>query len=55
MVSLNKLSKTDKRHHWGRDGKFLKDKGKLKYICMFNSAIRKKLKSELKNELENGE
>ena len=47
MASENKKSKTDKRHFWGRDGKFLKRMGKLKRICFFNSCDRQHLKREL--------
>lgn len=42
MASENKKAKTDKRKHWGRGGKFLKDTGKLKRICFFNASLRKK-------------
>lgn len=52
MASKNKKSKTNKRHFWGRDGKFLKRMGKLKGICFFNSCDRQYLKREL-NEVLN--
>lgn len=43
MASENKKAKTDKRKHWGRDGKFLKDTGKFKGLNFFNASLRKKL------------
>lgn len=47
MASENKKSKTNKRHFWGRDGKFLKRMGKIKGLCFFNSCDRQHLKREL--------
>lgn len=47
MASENKKSKTNKRHFWGRDGKFLKRAGKIKRLCFFNSCDRQYLKREL--------
>jgi len=44
MASKNKKSKTDKKKHFGRDGKFLKDAGKIKGVTFYNSSMRKKLK-----------
>lgn len=55
MSSENKKSKTDKRHHWGRDGKFLKDKTKLKGISFYNSSLRQKLKNEFKKLIKKEE
>lgn len=44
MSSMNKKSKVSKKHSWGRNGRFLKYKGKLKRIAFYNSAIRQQLK-----------
>lgn len=49
MVSRNKISKTSKRHHWGRDGKYLKYQGKNKGTAIFTSSERKMLKESLDN------
>lgn len=43
MASENKKAKTDKRKHWGRDGKFLKDTGKFRGLNFFNASLRKKI------------
>lgn len=43
MASENKKSKTDKRKHWGRGGKFLKFKNKFKGLNFFNPSLRKKI------------
>lgn len=50
MTSYNKLSKTNKRHYWGRGGRFLKLMPKIKGLTFFNASERNKLKRELKNE-----
>lgn len=42
MASENKKAKTDKRKHWGRDGKFLKYTVKIKGLTFFNASLRKK-------------
>ena len=47
MVSRNKMSKTSKRHHWGRDGKNLKYQGRCKGTAIFTSSERKILKELL--------
>lgn len=49
MISQNKQSKTSKRHHWGRDGKYLKYQGKNKGTAIFTSSERKMLKESLDN------
>lgn len=43
MASENKKAKTDKRKHWGRDGKFLKYTDKFKGLSFFNASLRKKI------------
>ena len=43
MVSRNKMSKTSKRHHWGRDGKYLKYQGRCKGTAIFTSSERKRV------------
>lgn len=50
MSSMNKKSKVSKKHSWGRNGKFLKYKGKLKRIAFYNSAIRQQLKHKINEE-----
>ena len=48
MASENKKSKTNKRHHWGRDGKYLKkNEVKVKGLSFYNSCDRQALKREL--------
>ena len=51
MTSLNKLSKINRKHHWGRNKFFLKTVLKLKGISMYNAKTRKSLKLELKKEM----
>ena len=51
MVSLNKLSKIKRKHYWGRDKVFLKSTFKLKGIAIFNSKLRRLLKSDLQKEI----
>lgn len=36
------MSKTSKRHHWGRDGKYLKYQGRCKGTAIFTSSERKR-------------
>lgn len=51
MTSENKKSKTDKHHHCGRNGKFLKIKTKLKFFSFYNSSLRQHFKKQLLNDI----
>lgn len=55
MTSVSKKTKTDKKKHMGRGGRFLKSTTPLKGIAFFNASNRRKLKRELLNELEKEE
>ena len=50
MASENKKAKTNKRKHWGRDGKFLKYTNKFKGLNFFNASLRKQLNKEISEE-----
>ena len=39
MASENKKAKTDKRKHWGRDGKFLKATDKFRGLNFFSTLL----------------
>lgn len=52
MASENKKAKTDKRKHWGRDGKFLKDTRKFKRLNFFNASFRRKINNIDKEVVE---
>lgn len=52
MASENKKSKTDKRHYWGRGGRYLKkNEVKVKGLSFYNSCDRQYLKRELNKVL----
>ena len=51
MTSVSKKNKTDKRKHWGRDGKFLKYVFKLKGLNFFNASMRKKINKITEDKL----
>ena len=50
MSSESKKRKTNKKNHWGRDGKWLKFTGKLKTVSFYNSSSRQKFKKGNEDE-----
>ena len=52
MSSEAKKRKTNKRLHWGRDGKWLKPGNKVKGVSFYASGERQKFKTESEVEDE---